>query len=130
MWSRVAVVLVVVLAAAKIEQPVYTEDLEVFKSDKRNARLELLVGCWLLGREYSPSQDKPYQIALIKACLQRITRKDSVLKITQLVGKNVEPPKSYAQIVPAEAIPLPQSVPLQLSEFDLHLLEMVQVRVA
>ena len=61
--------------------------------------------------------------------VRRITRKDSVLKITQLVGKNVEPPKTYAQIVPAEAIPLAESVPLQLSEFDLHLLEMIQVRV-
>jgi hypothetical protein len=39
---------------------------------------------------------------LIKTCLKRITRKDSVLKITELIGKNMEKPKTFAEVVPGE----------------------------
>lgn len=37
---------------------------------------------------------------MVKACLKHITRKDSVVKITSLIGKNMTTTKTYAEIVP------------------------------
>jgi hypothetical protein len=37
--------------------------------------------------------------------MKTITRKDSVLKITSLIGKNMTPPKKYEEIVRKENIP-------------------------
>jgi len=34
-------------------------------------------------------------LGLVKACMKMIQRKDAVLKITELVGKNMEQAKKY-----------------------------------
>ena len=68
--------------------------------------MELLMGCWLMSREYSSNQHLPYRMALIKACMRHITRKDSVVKITSLIGKNMTTPRDYQDIVPIEKMPL------------------------
>ena len=78
----------------------YTEDIDKFKSDNQRGRMELLMGCWLYSREFSTSVHRPYQMALIKRCMKRVTRKDSVNKITSLIGKNMSETKTYEQIVP------------------------------
>ena len=38
--------------------------------------------------------------------MQKITRKESVVKITSLVGKNLDKPKIYEEIINIEEIPL------------------------
>jgi hypothetical protein len=62
-------------------------------------RMELLLGCWLMSREYRSAPVENYQLALIKKCMQKITRKDSVVKVTALIGKNMTTPKRYEDIV-------------------------------
>jgi hypothetical protein len=37
--------------------------------------------------------------------MQKISRKDSVVKITSLVGKNLDKPKVYEDIINVEEIP-------------------------
>ena len=38
--------------------------------------------------------------------MQKITRKDSVIKITSIVGKNLDKPKNYEDIIKSEEIPV------------------------
>ena len=83
----------------------YTEDIDKFKSDNQRGRMELLMGCWLYSRDHSSSTHLPYRMALIKSCMRRVSRKDSVNKITSLIGKNLTEPKQYHEIVPFEHIP-------------------------
>ena len=52
-----------------------------------------------MAREYSNDTNQAYQIGLIKKCMKKISRKDSVVKITSLIGKNMAPPKKYEDIV-------------------------------
>jgi len=53
-------------------------------------------------REHSPSASEGEMLAHVKVCLKHISRKDSVLKITALIGKNMTSTKTYSEIVPAE----------------------------
>jgi hypothetical protein len=55
----------------------------------------MLVGCWLMSREYMPAGTDDQKLALVKVCMKHITRKDSVVKITSLIGKNMTETKSY-----------------------------------
>jgi hypothetical protein len=55
----------------------------------------MLVGCWLMTRDYMPLGNDQEKLALIKICMKHITRKDSVVKITSLIGKNMTSTKSY-----------------------------------
>ncbi len=64
--------------------------------------MELLLGCWLMAREYSNDTNQAHQIKLVKKCMKRISRKDSVVKITSLIGKNMTTPKNYEDIVSVE----------------------------
>lgn len=106
MWKLLCfVVLILVACAAEEERPEYTESLEKFKTDKHKTRLELLVGCWLMSREHLPNASEQQQLALVKTCLKHINRKDSVVKITSLIGKNMTTTKTYSQVVPSHAIP-------------------------
>lgn len=92
--------------------------------------MELLLGCWLLAREYSNSTMQGYRLDLIKGCMRHITRKDSVAKITSLIGKNMYPPKKYEEIVETESIPLEVFGPeKELSELDTYLLNFIEVNV-
>jgi hypothetical protein len=86
--------------------------------------METLLGCWLLGRDYDRSSSEARQLVLIKACMRRITRKDSVLKITSLIGKNMAPPKTYEEIVGKDSIPVGEAA--EQTEFDAMLLEYVR----
>ena len=56
MWRSacLAVVVSLILAAPADDSPEYTENLDQFKSDRQKIRLEMLVGCWLMTREYMP----------------------------------------------------------------------------
>ena len=38
-------------------------------------------------------------VKLVKECMKKTTRKDAVLKITELVGKNIQPAKKYEDLV-------------------------------
>lgn len=68
-------------------------------------RMELLLGCWLMSREYNPHHgNEDYLLVLIKKCLQKITRRDSYAKVTSLIGKNTTVPKKYEDIVSADEI--------------------------
>lgn len=116
--------LILLVTAADISEPEYTEDVEVFKSVNLRGRMETLLGCWLLGRDYDRNATEARQLVLIKACMQRITRKDSVLKITSLIGKNMAPPKTYEEIVGQNNIPTGEAT--QQSQFDTMLLEYVR----
>ncbi len=97
--------LILLVTAADISEPQYTEEVEVFKKDNLRGRMENLLGCWLLSRDYDRNASEGRQLLLIKACMRRITRKDSVLKITSLIGKNMAPPKTYEEVVGKENIP-------------------------
>lgn len=55
MWKWLCLFFCLILASASDDRPEYTEDLDRFKSDKLKVRLELLVGCWLMSREYLPN---------------------------------------------------------------------------
>lgn len=50
-------------------------------------------------KEYSSYKNDTNQIGLLKKCLKKISRKDSVVKITSLVGKNMTTPKNFEDIV-------------------------------
>jgi hypothetical protein len=63
--------------------------------------MEVLLGCWLMSREYSNDTNVNYRLGLIKKCMRKISRKDSVVKITSLIGKNMSMPKKYDDIVAA-----------------------------
>lgn len=95
----IAAFLLLPACSADVSEPVYTEDVEVFRKDNQRGRMELLLGCWLLSREYNSSASENHQLALIKACMRTISRKDSVVKITSLIGKNMTLPKTYLQVV-------------------------------
>lgn len=105
-WICLAFVLFVALAQQNDQKPQYTEDLAKFKADKYKIRMEMLVGCWLVTREYLPLANQRQKLVFIKTCLKHITRKDSVVKITSLIGKNMTATKNYEQIVPAYEIPV------------------------
>lgn len=62
-------------------------------------RMELLLGCWLMTREYSNDTNQAYKLNLVKKCMKKISRKDSVVKITSLIGKNMTTPKKFEDIV-------------------------------
>lgn len=112
MWKLLCLIVFLTLAfAAEEERPEYTESLEKFKSDKHKTRLELLVGCWLMSREYMSQGSEQQHLALVKTCLKHITRKDSVVKITSLIGKNMTSTKTYDQVVPSHALPSTDSLP-------------------
>ena len=36
--------------------------------------------------------------------MKRIVRKDAILKITELVGKNMEPAKKYEELIPMKVV--------------------------
>jgi len=95
------IVATLLAAATEDEMPTYTEDLQLFRADRHKIRLEMLVGCWLMAREYMPLGNQMEKLTLIKACMKHITRKDSVVKITSLIGKNMTSTKNYEEIVPA-----------------------------
>lgn len=97
----------------------------MFKKDNLRGRMEVLLGCWLLGRDYERNVSEGRQLSLLKACMRRITRKDSVVKITSLIGKNMAPPKTYEEVVGLENIPAvtPEG---ETNEFDQMLLEYVR----
>ena len=38
-------------------------------------------------------------LKLVKECMKKVTRKQAILKITELVGKNMEPAKKYEDII-------------------------------
>jgi hypothetical protein len=61
-------------------------------------------------REHKPDANEQYQLSLVKTCMKHITRKDSVVKITSLIGKNMTSTKTYSQIVPGESIPVIESL--------------------
>ena len=67
----------------------------------------MLLGCWLMGRDFEKEASEPRTLSLLKACMKRVTRKDSVLKITSLIGKNLAPPKTYQEVVGTMNIPAP-----------------------
>jgi hypothetical protein len=87
--------LLLAVSAADLSDPQYTEEVEVFKKDNLRGRMEVLLGCWLLSRDIERDASEGRQLALLKACMRRISRKDSVVKITSLIGKNMAPPKTY-----------------------------------
>ncbi len=58
-----------------------------------------------MAREYMPLGGEHEKLALIKVCMKHITRKDSVVKITALIGKNMTTTKRYEEVVPAGEIP-------------------------
>lgn len=90
---------------AETAEPQYTEDVELFKKENMRGRMELLLGCWLMSREYNPlAGNEDYLLVLIKKCMQKITRRDSYTKVTSLIGKNTTVPKNYQDIVSAEEI--------------------------
>ena len=100
MWKIVVVSIIVALVVAGDGRPQYTEDLDKFKKDNHKQRLELLVGCWLMAREHQSNTTEGEMLALVKVCLKHITRKDSVVKITSLIGKNMTSTKTYSEVVP------------------------------
>jgi hypothetical protein len=65
---------------------------------------------------------------LVKVCLKHITRKDSVVKITSLIGKNMTSTKTYQDVVPAGEIPDPSVLALSVNpDFDAYLLGLITV---
>jgi len=56
MWRGISLLVIIAIASAAVEDDkvTYTEDLQLFKTDKQKIRLEMLVGCWLMTREYMP----------------------------------------------------------------------------
>ncbi|MBS1890041.1 MAG: hypothetical protein JST59_02010 [Actinobacteria bacterium] len=123
------IALVVVLAAlakAPLETPEYTEDLETFKKDKNVIRMQMLAGCWLIVDEYlstknpaetvvidegngsvpqtetkesEPTEITRAGIAMVKRCMQKITLKEAVNRVTFLIGKNLTQAKTFQEIV-------------------------------
>lgn len=92
---RVGLSLIIILCLtpqtfAEVSEVIYTEDLAKFKSDNVRGRMEQLLGCWLMAREYTESgmPSRGLLLSLIKKCMMKISRRDSVVKITALVGKN------------------------------------------
>lgn len=60
--------------------------------------------------------------------MKHITRKDSVVKITSLIGKNMTSTKTYEQIVPLSEIPQIGAFSESTSpQFDNYLLGMLKV---
>ena len=115
--------LVAVSVQAETAEPQYTEDVELFKKENMRGRMELLLGCWLMSRDYNPQAgNEDYLLALIKKCMQKITRRDSYAKVTSLIGKNTTVPKKYQDIVSAEEIATLVGSPAR-SDFDKMLLE-------
>lgn len=53
-----------------------------------------------MSRDHHPTASESEKLMLIKTCLRHITRKDSVVKITSLSGKNMTETKTYDQVVP------------------------------
>lgn len=45
-----AVLLILISFIAFAKEPLYTEDVTLFKSEEFNARMELVVGCWLYAK--------------------------------------------------------------------------------
>jgi hypothetical protein len=43
-------------------------------------------------------------LKLVKECMKRINRKQAILKITELVGKNIQPAKKYEDIIDVKII--------------------------
>ena len=125
----IAILFLVVVSTAKsgdidISELKYTEDIEEYKRDNQRGRMEVLLGCWLLSREYSENESQAYQLELIKKCMRKITRKESVVKITSLIGKNMTMPKKYEDVVSPLEI---STITLQEeSEFDRMLLGYIQ----
>lgn len=74
------------------------------------------MGCWLLSKEYLDIHKSNYlffkdlqlketvTLKLVKECMKRIVRKDAILKITELVGKNMEPAKKYEELIPIKVV--------------------------
>lgn len=71
----------------------------------------MVVGCWLLSKYYLEFSKSTYlffkdqklkeivMVKLVKECMKKITRKEAILKITELVGKNMQPAKKYENLV-------------------------------
>ena len=53
-----------------------------------------------MAQEHQSNTTDAEMLALVKVCLRHITRKDSVVKITSLIGKNMTSTKTYSQVVP------------------------------
>jgi len=49
--------------------------------------------------EQKQTEITPVSIAMVKKCMQKITLKDAVNKVTALVGKNLTQTKSFLEIV-------------------------------
>lgn len=68
----------------------------------------MLVGCWLMIKQHEKMSKIDYDnylvLKMIKPCMKKITRKDSVVRITALIGKNMTETKRYDEVVDKEVL--------------------------
>lgn len=91
------------------------------------------MSCWLyICDDVKKSRSKGFDetsLPLLKQCMQKISRKDAVLKITELGGKNLAPVPPLSEIMGVSQIE-EQTLPAgyELTKFDAYLLEKIHVQ--